>query len=132
MSQSMDDKRRRRVWIESLKIEGGILHGFEQRFSRKLNVLIGARGTGKSSVIELIRYCLGASSNSPGGEQLSTEHALGVLGDGKVTVTLSNGKQRLQISRTAQDTEIEEGELGMTEEDLHELMRKLESPARDQ
>jgi hypothetical protein len=98
------------VWIESLKVEGGILHGFDQRFSRKLNVLIGARGTGKSSVIELIRFCLGAQSYTPTGEQHSTEHALGVLGDGKVTVVLTDGKQRLEISRTAQDTDVEDGD----------------------
>jgi len=98
------------VWIETVKIEGGILDGFEQRFSRELNVLIGARGTGKSSVIELIRFCLGASSYTQAGEQHSTEHALGVLGDGKITVTLTNGKQRLEITRTAQDTEVEESD----------------------
>ena len=98
------------MWIETVRIEGGILDGFEQRFSRKLNVLIGARGTGKSSVIELIRFCLGASSYTQAGEQHSTEHALGVLGDGKITVSLTNGKQRLDVSRTAQDTEIEGSE----------------------
>jgi len=98
------------VWIETVKIEGGILDGFEQRLSRKLNVLIGARGTGKSSVIELIRFCLGASSYTQAGEQHSTEHALGVLGDGKITVTLTNGKQRLEIARTAQDTEVAESD----------------------
>ncbi|MGB9366218.1 MAG: ATP-binding protein [Xanthobacteraceae bacterium] len=98
------------MWIESLKVEGGILHGFDQRFSRKLNVLIGARGTGKSSVIELIRFCLGARSYTPGGEQHSTEHALGVLGDGKVTIVLSDGKQKFEVSRTAQDTEVEDSD----------------------
>lgn len=98
------------MWIESIKVEGGLLHGFDQRFSRKLNVLIGARGTGKSSVIELIRFCLGARSYTAGSEQHSTEHALGVLGDGKVTIVLSDGKQRFEVSRTAQDTEVEDGD----------------------
>ncbi len=98
------------MWIESLKVEGGILHGFDQRFSRKLNVLIGARGTGKSSVIELIRFCLGARSYTPSGEQHSTEHALGVLGDGKVSIVVTDGNQRFEISRTAQDTEVEDSD----------------------
>lgn len=95
------------VWIEALRIEGGILDGFDQQFDPKLNVLIGGRGTGKSSVIELLRFCLGASSYDEPGEQEAAEHALGVLGDGRVTVTLTDGKQRIEVSRTAQDIEPE-------------------------
>lgn len=95
------------MWIEALRIEGGVLDGFDQRFDPKLNVIIGGRGTGKSSVIELIRFCLGANSYSESGEQQATEHALGVLGDGRATVTLTDGKQRVEVSRTAQDVEPE-------------------------
>lgn len=95
----------RSVWIESLRIEGGQLHGFDQRFSRKLNVLIGGRGTGKSSVIELLRFCLGVESHTPASQQTSIEHALGVLGDGRVTVTLTDGRQRVEVTRTAQDVD---------------------------
>ena len=92
-----------RVWIESIKIEGGALDGFRQTLSRGLNVLIGGRGTGKSSVIELIRFGLGspASSDAIGKEAL--EHALGVLGDGKVTITLTNGTERVEVTRIASD-----------------------------
>ncbi len=93
------------MWIEALRIEGGVLDGFDQRFSDKLNVVIGGRGTGKSSVIELIRFCLGARSYTESGQQESIEHALGVLGDGRVTVTLANGRERIEVSRTAQHTE---------------------------
>ena len=64
------------MWIERLKVEGGRLDGFDQKFSRSLNVLIGGRGTGKSSVIELIRFGLGASSISESGKQEAAEHAL--------------------------------------------------------
>jgi len=95
------------VWIEALRVEGGVLGGFDQQFTGKLNVLIGGRGTGKSSVIELIRFCLGASSYTDSGQQEAAEHALGVLGDGRVTVTLTNGKERIEVSRTAHDDEPE-------------------------
>jgi predicted ATPase/seryl-tRNA synthetase len=91
------------VRIEALRVEGGVLDGFDQSFDPQLTVLIGGRGTGKSSVIELIRFCLGATSSTDTGEQQSAEHALGVLGDGRATVTLSNGQQRIEVSRTAQD-----------------------------
>ena len=92
------------MWIEALRVEGGVLDGFDRRFDPQLNVLIGGRGTGKSSVIELIRFCLGATSYTTSGQQHSTEHALGVLGDGRVTVTLRDGDQTLEVSRTAQDS----------------------------
>lgn len=45
-----------------------MLDGFEQKFAQGLNVLIGGHGTGKSSVIELIRFCLGATSYTDSGQ----------------------------------------------------------------
>ena len=39
--------------------EGGFLNGTSVHFNENLNVLIGGRGTGKSTVIESIRYVLG-------------------------------------------------------------------------
>lgn len=91
------------MWIESIIIEGGSLDGFRQNLSPGLNVLIGGRGTGKSSVIELIRFCLGAPSSSDAIGKDALEHALGVLGDGKVVITLTNGIDRLEVSRIATD-----------------------------
>lgn len=87
------------MWIESLHIEGGVLRGFDQRFDRWLNVLVGGGGT------ELLRFCLGATSYTDTGQQEATEHALDVLGDGRVTVKLTDGKQRIEISRMAQDVD---------------------------
>lgn len=37
----------------------GFLHGCRLHFNENLNVLIGGRGSGKSSVIESLRYVLG-------------------------------------------------------------------------
>ena len=91
------------MWIESIEIEGGTLSGFSQQLRPGLNVLIGGRGTGKSSIIELIRFCLGAPSSSDSVGKEALEHALGVLGDGKVTLTLANGAERIGISRIASD-----------------------------
>ncbi|MDY7524581.1 AAA family ATPase [Sphingomonas sp. 10B4] len=93
------------MWIESIRIEGGSLDGFRQNLSPGLNVLIGGRGTGKSSVIELIRFCLGAPSSSDAMGKDAREHALGVLGDGKVVITLTNGSDRIEVSRIATDSE---------------------------
>lgn len=38
--------------------EGGFLNGIRMHFSENLNALIGGRGTGKSTVIETLRYAL--------------------------------------------------------------------------
>lgn len=92
------------MWIESIKIEGGSLDGFRQNLSPGLNVLIGGRGTGKSSVIELIRFCLGAPSSSDSIGKDALEHALGVLGDGKVVIALTNGSDRIEVARIATDS----------------------------
>lgn len=93
------------MWIESIRIEGGSLDGFRQSLSPGLNVLIGGRGTGKSSVIELVRFCLGAPSSSDAIGKDALEHALGVLGDGKVVITLTNGSDRIEVSRIATDSD---------------------------
>jgi ABC-type lipoprotein export system ATPase subunit len=44
--------------IESLKVTGGYLDGVQIEFSEHLNAVIGGRGTGKSTLLECIRFCL--------------------------------------------------------------------------
>ncbi len=44
--------------IESLRFTGGYLDGLEIEFSEHLNAVIGGRGTGKSTLLECIRYAL--------------------------------------------------------------------------
>lgn len=44
--------------IESIKFDGGYLDGIEISFSDHLNTVIGGRGTGKSTLLECIRYAL--------------------------------------------------------------------------
>ncbi len=46
-------------YIESLSFQGGKFDGQEIVFSPELNTLVGIRGSGKSSVLEAIRYVLG-------------------------------------------------------------------------
>jgi len=52
------------VIISRIQIEGGFLDGFDLKPVSGLNVLIGARGTGKTSVIELLRFALAAKSHT--------------------------------------------------------------------
>ena len=51
--------------------EGGFLDGTSVHFNENLNVLIGGRGTGKSTMIESMRYALGLD---PLGEDARKAH----------------------------------------------------------
>ena len=44
--------------IESIRFDGGYLDGINISFSEHLNTVIGGRGTGKSTLLECIRYTL--------------------------------------------------------------------------
>ncbi len=55
----------------SLRIQGGYLDGLNAQFSEHLNALIGGRGTGKSTLLECIRYVL---ELSPKGKQALRLH----------------------------------------------------------
>ncbi len=49
-------------YIESISFQGGKFDGQTITFSRELNTLIGIRGSGKSSILEAVRYVLGLNS----------------------------------------------------------------------
>jgi DNA repair ATPase RecN len=85
-----------------MQVEGGFLDGLDLRFEPGLNVLIGGRGTGKSSIIELIRYCFDQPGPADEEEQTrSREQALSVLQDGQATLSIVDGDNDVDISRSA-------------------------------
>ena len=51
--------------------DGGFLDGIRLRFNGNLNVLVGGRGTGKSTIIESLRYVL---AMDPIGEEANNAH----------------------------------------------------------
>jgi chromosome segregation protein len=75
-------------YLRSVRFEGAKLKGAELSLSPELNTLIGIRGSGKSSILECIRYALGidlpVKADSDEYKQGSVKHALGSGG----TVTL--------------------------------------------
>ena len=85
--------------IKRLQIEGGFLSGFDVAFSSGLNVLIGARGTGKTSIIELIRFALAARNHTPEAAARSADHAGAVLEDGSVTIKIGDSFDTVTVSR---------------------------------
>jgi DNA repair ATPase RecN len=89
------------VQIERIEVQGGFLAGLDIEFRPGLNVLIGERGTGKTSVIELIRYCLGIGWFTEEARTSGHQQAIAILEDGEVTVTVCDGNERLSVTRTA-------------------------------
>lgn len=82
--------------MRGIEWAGGFLDGVRMRFNPNLNVLIGGRGAGKSTVIESLRYVLGLS---PVGEEASGAHR-GIVGD-----VLGSGTQVSLLVRRRQPTE---------------------------
>lgn len=88
--------------IERLQVEAeGFLAGLDVEFRPGLNVIIGARGTGKTSLIELIRYCVDAGAFTEKAAAGGRQQAIATLDGGAVTVTIRDGRDRFQITRSA-------------------------------
>jgi hypothetical protein len=87
--------------IERIQVEGGFLDGLDLRIANGLNVLVGARGAGKTSVIELLRFCLGSTALTEKGAQSAREHALSILGSGSVAVSIATGVESITLNRSA-------------------------------
>ena len=75
--------------IEAVKFTGGYLDGVEIEFSEHLNAIIGGRGTGKSTLIECIRYALDIH---PVGRNAAKQH------DEIVKENLGKEKGRVEVT----------------------------------
>ncbi len=96
------------VRIERLLVEEGFLDGLDVTFHAGLNVVIGHRGVGKTSLIQLLRFCLGGRWAAERDQQLGLTHARSVLGgDGRVSVALRVGNELAVVSRRATDAKAE-------------------------
>ena len=90
-------------YIERVQVDDGFLDSLDLRLGRGLTVVIGARGTGKTSLVELVRFCLGVESFTKEAAERGYQQALSVLDGGQVTITLSNGQDRTTVVRTESD-----------------------------
>jgi len=77
--------------IKSLEVKGGFFDGIKIKFDDNLNCLIGGRGTGKTTVIEFIRYALDKMPD----KHLSQFQFKSI--DGLIQNNLGSGQLRLEI-----------------------------------
>lgn len=89
-------KKNNNSFIKSISFEGGLLEGTEIGFSPELNNFIGIRGSGKSSILEIIRYTLGISLGNQvtdkGYKDSLIEHVL--RSGGKVIITVVDRQKK--------------------------------------
>jgi ABC-type cobalamin/Fe3+-siderophores transport system ATPase subunit len=115
---SFEDPSTRRKGSHLLGVswEGGFLGGIRFPLNPELNCLIGGKGTGKSTVIESIRYALDLGFRTAEVEAAATELRENALKSGsKVSVAVETGPPnptRYVIERTAPHAPIVRDELG--------------------
>ncbi len=86
-------------FIESISFQGGKFDGQTIMFSRELNTLIGIRGSGKSSVLEAVRYVLGlAAQMDKDYKESLVKNVFGFGGKATLNVIDKHGK-RYSVSR---------------------------------
>ena len=78
------------MWISRMRVNGGFLAGLDLELSSGLNVVIGPRGVGKTTLLELMRHALGTSH--PDAAQIKARQAVieKLLGPGEVVLDLED------------------------------------------
>ncbi|MBF0499657.1 MAG: histidinol-phosphatase [Candidatus Riflebacteria bacterium] len=89
-----------RSYIRSIRFDGGTLDGHKLDFSPELNSLIGVRGSGKSSIVESIRFALDVpAGENPADAEYKKKLLKHTLGSGgKVTI--------ISVDRFGQEYEV--------------------------
>ncbi len=86
--------------IKRLRVEEGFFNSIVLDFSDGLNVLIGGRGVGKTSIIELLRFGLGVPNLSDSSANESKSHAISILqSTGKVIIDLEYDGIEISVVR---------------------------------
>jgi len=118
--QSFEYKKRTYPHIKSIKINSGFLSDIESNFHQGLNSILGAKGVGKSLLIEFIRFALDQESTH---REISEDHGeklieqLGQYGQVEINICDETGKE-FKIIRTynpAEDNPLECRDLSANE-----------------
>lgn len=76
------------MWISRIRVTGGFLNGLDVSLCKGLNVLVGPRGSGKTTFLELLRHALGAQHADQGIVRERQAFLGAVLGAGEVVVDI--------------------------------------------
>jgi DNA repair exonuclease SbcCD ATPase subunit len=108
--------------IRKLTVHGGFWDGLELNFASALNCIIGARGTGKTTILELTRYCLGQTPGvDPARETQLSKLIKANLdrGTAEVTIETRDGMTYRVLRGTSGDPEVSDERGTPVEVSLH-------------
>ena len=117
--------------IDEIEIVGGYLDGIQVAFSDEVSTIIGGRGTGKSTLINLIIYCLDKYHYNKEFEKFIESFAESNLGTGgeiklKVTSYTQNGQQFYVIRRYKQNVTIKNVDGEISNFSVDEILPNIE------
>lgn len=117
-------ERRQGARLLGVRWEGGFLDGIGFPLNVELNTLIGGKGTGKSTVIETIRYAFGLDYKADAQNAASTllEHAFRSGSKVSVVVETDMPRERYVIERTAPHAPVVRDKHGQPQPDLNPKM----------
>jgi ABC-type lipoprotein export system ATPase subunit len=102
--------------ICNLQVKGGFLEGVGVEFADSLNCVIGGRGTGKTTVLEVLRWALDQmpdSSVAPSLHRAIDKLVKANLGNGQVEVEIETGNGlRYRVRRSGDDAPLVMNEAG--------------------
>ena len=113
----------------ALSITGGFLDGLQVHFSENLNALVGGRGTGKSTILECIRYALDIRPKSDEAIKIHNEIVRKNFSDSRITILLySNrqGKKFILERQSGQPHNIYDHEGNLTHQTIHDILPGIE------
>lgn len=87
--------------IRRIEVEGGFLDGLNLALEPGLVTVIGPRGTGKTSMIELIRFALDTGRLTKAADPYKHAHA--ILDSGQVTLTVEVEGEEVRVVRASSD-----------------------------
>lgn len=128
--EQMEDRHYSR--IESLRINGGYLDGLEVNFSGHLETVIGGRGTGKSTMLECIRYALDCEHKGESARQYGNEIIKANLGAsaGRIELELVSASNNMQsykvIRRFGEPPRVEDAEGNVSTLHPRDLLPRVE------
>ncbi|WNB88395.1 AAA family ATPase [Glutamicibacter protophormiae] len=80
------------MWISRIRVTGGFLSGLDVSLDQGLNVVVGPRGAGKTTFLELLRHAVGGQHADQSAAAVRSRQAFldAVLGSGEIIVDVES------------------------------------------